>query len=68
MLFGNPFKTTMVTADEALKGSETRRFEVPTTHTVLGTPLEGPWPEGTEGTRDRDDRRDPGGAVAGGDC
>jgi peptide-methionine (S)-S-oxide reductase len=48
VLFGNPFKTTMVTADEALKGSETRRFEVPTTHTVLGTPLEGPWPEGTE--------------------
>ena len=48
MLFGNPFKTQMVTADEALEGSQTRRFEVPEEHAVLGTPLEGPWPEGTE--------------------
>jgi len=48
MRFGNPFKTTMVTAEDALKGSPTRRFPVPTTHEVLGTPLEGPWPEGTE--------------------
>ncbi len=44
MLFGNPYKTTMVPAEEALQGSETRRFEVPATHTVLGTPLEGPGP------------------------
>ena len=48
MLFGNPYKTRMVTADEALQGSQERRFEVPATHAVLGTPLEGPWPEGTE--------------------
>ena len=42
VLFGNPYKTQMVTADEALKGSATRRFEVPRDHAVLGTPLEGP--------------------------
>ncbi|WP_432498000.1 peptide-methionine (S)-S-oxide reductase MsrA [Kineococcus gypseus] len=38
----------MVTAEEALPGSPARRFEVPAVHAVLGTPLEGPWPEGTE--------------------
>ncbi len=48
MLFGNPYKTRMVTREEALPGSSARRFEVPSTHAVLGTPLEGPWPEGTE--------------------
>ncbi len=48
MLFGNPYKTRMVTREEALPGSPVRRFEVPSTHAVLGTPLQGPWPEGTE--------------------
>ncbi|WP_432572137.1 peptide-methionine (S)-S-oxide reductase MsrA [Kineococcus sp. SYSU DK005] len=38
----------MVTAEDALPGSATPRFEVPRTHAVLGTPLKGPWPEGTE--------------------
>ncbi|MGI4895721.1 MAG: peptide-methionine (S)-S-oxide reductase MsrA [Janthinobacterium lividum] len=48
MMFGNPFKTKLVGAEDALKGSKNRRFEVPTTHAVLGTPLEGPWPAGTQ--------------------
>ncbi len=48
MLFGSRAKTTLPTADVALPGREHRLFRVPTTHEVLGTPLEGPWPEGTE--------------------
>ncbi len=36
----------MVTADEALPG-RTEAIPVPATHHVLGTPLEGPFPEGT---------------------
>ncbi|MFB9375681.1 peptide-methionine (S)-S-oxide reductase MsrA [Kineococcus gynurae] len=48
MLFGNRFKTEMVTAADALPGRPTRPFFVPRTHEVLGTPLEGPWPEGTQ--------------------
>ncbi len=48
MLFGSRAKTTLPSADEALPGREHRPFHVPTTHEVLGTPLEGPWPEGTE--------------------
>jgi len=48
VLFGNKFKTQMVTADDALPGRAQRIFEVPRDHAVLGTPLEGPWPEGTE--------------------
>ncbi|PFG20434.1 peptide-methionine (S)-S-oxide reductase MsrA [Serinibacter salmoneus] len=39
---------TMVTADEALPGREEPAFTVPGVHRVLGTPLRGPWPEGTE--------------------
>ncbi|NIZ91297.1 peptide-methionine (S)-S-oxide reductase MsrA [Kineococcus rubinsiae] len=38
----------MVTAEDALPGRAQRIFEVPRDHAVLGTPLEGPWPEGTE--------------------
>jgi peptide-methionine (S)-S-oxide reductase len=48
MMFGSRLKSTMVTPDEALRGRESRLFPVPTTHEVLGTPLEGPWPEGTQ--------------------
>ena len=48
MLFGSRAKTTMPTADQALAGRDHRIFRVPETHEVLGTPLEGPWPEGTE--------------------
>jgi peptide-methionine (S)-S-oxide reductase len=38
----------MVTAAEALPGRAERPFAVPRLHAVLGTPLEGPWPEGTQ--------------------
>ena len=38
----------MPTAETALKGRSTRPYAVPARHEVLGTPLEGPWPEGTE--------------------
>ena len=48
MLFGSRAKTTLPSPDEALPGREQRLFRVPTTHEVLGTPLEGPWPKGTE--------------------
>jgi len=48
MLFGSRAKTTMPTAEQALPGRDHRTFTVPVTHEVLGTPLEGPWPEGTE--------------------
>jgi len=34
--------------DEALPGRDNRPFVVPTTHAVLGTPIEGPFPEGLE--------------------
>jgi len=48
MLFGSRLKTTMATAENAPRGRQTRPFAVPATHEVLGTPLEGPWPEGTQ--------------------
>lgn len=38
----------MPTAETALPGRGQRPFAVPERHEVLGTPLEGPWPEGTE--------------------
>ncbi len=41
--FRNP-----VTAQNALSGRDSRPFELPATHEVLGTSMEGPWPEGTE--------------------
>src|SRR5918997_5502062 len=47
MIFGSKLKTTMVAPAEALPGRDRRPFQVPATHAVLGTPLEGPWPEGT---------------------
>ena len=47
-LFGSSAKTRMVTPDDALPGRDVRPFAVPATHEVLGTPLEGPWPEGYE--------------------
>ncbi|WP_129338331.1 peptide-methionine (S)-S-oxide reductase MsrA [Cellulomonas endophytica] len=46
-LFGSALKTTMVTPERALPGRPSPTYAVPTTHTVLGTPLRGPWPEGT---------------------
>ena len=46
-LFGSSLKTTMVTPERALSGRPEPTYSVPSTHTVLGTPLAGPWPEGT---------------------
>jgi peptide-methionine (S)-S-oxide reductase len=45
-LFGSSAKTRMVTPDDALPGRAERPFDVPATHAVLGTPLEGPFAEG----------------------
>jgi peptide-methionine (S)-S-oxide reductase len=45
VLFGRD-KLRLPTADEALPGREERPFAVPASHFVLGTPLEGPFPEG----------------------
>ena len=47
MLFSQS-KSTMITDDKALPGRAQRSFSVPANHYVLGTPLEGPFPEGHE--------------------
>jgi peptide-methionine (S)-S-oxide reductase len=41
-------KTSMPEPDRALPGRATRSFPIPDRHFVLGTPLEPPFPEGTE--------------------
>ncbi|MER6181299.1 peptide-methionine (S)-S-oxide reductase MsrA [Streptomyces sp. NPDC001652] len=46
MLFGRT--PVLPTAEQALKGRPTPVFTVPDRHTVLGTPLLGPYPEGYE--------------------
>ncbi|HEY3436430.1 MAG TPA: peptide-methionine (S)-S-oxide reductase MsrA [Actinotalea sp.] len=46
-VFGSMLKTTMVTPERALRGRDGYAYTVPATHAVLGTPLAGPWPEGT---------------------
>jgi len=46
-LFGSALRSTMVAPDRALPGRDDYPYPVPTTHTVLGTPLAGPWPDGT---------------------
>ncbi|MGN6301589.1 MAG: peptide-methionine (S)-S-oxide reductase MsrA [Angustibacter sp.] len=48
MLFGSAAKSRMVTPADALPGRDATPYPVPETHAVLGTPLQGPWPEGTE--------------------
>lgn len=48
MLFGSSYKSRLPAADEALAGRAKPSYSVPTTHAVLGTPLQGPWPEGTQ--------------------
>ncbi|UYM06400.1 peptide-methionine (S)-S-oxide reductase MsrA [Solicola gregarius] len=45
MIFGQD-KTRLVTSDDALRGRDTRPFEVGTTHAVLGTPIEADPPAG----------------------
>ncbi|MFC6237323.1 peptide-methionine (S)-S-oxide reductase MsrA [Longivirga aurantiaca] len=47
-LFDSSAKTRMVTPTDALPGRATRPFAVPATHAVLGTPLEGPFPDGLQ--------------------
>ena len=42
----NRSKSELPTAEQALPGRETRPFEIGQRHAVLGTPLEGPVPEG----------------------
>ncbi|ACQ79334.1 peptide methionine sulfoxide reductase [Beutenbergia cavernae DSM 12333] len=39
---------TMIEPEQALPGRTEPAFDVPGTHRVLGTPLRGPWPEGTQ--------------------
>jgi peptide-methionine (S)-S-oxide reductase len=46
-LFGDTSKGAMPSAETALRGRP-EPILVPATHTVLGTPLDGPWPDGTE--------------------
>jgi peptide-methionine (S)-S-oxide reductase len=46
-LFGSALRSTMVTPERALSGRSAYGYDIPATHTVLGTPLQGPWPEGT---------------------
>ncbi|MDQ0992732.1 peptide-methionine (S)-S-oxide reductase MsrA [Streptomyces sp. V3I7] len=46
MLFGRT--PQLPTPEQALKGRPEPAFEVPERHTVLGTPLAGPYPEGLE--------------------
>jgi peptide-methionine (S)-S-oxide reductase len=48
MIFGSRLKSTLVAPEQALAGRETRPYSVPATHAILGTPLQGPWPEGTQ--------------------
>jgi peptide-methionine (S)-S-oxide reductase len=47
MIFGLK-KTQLPSANEALLGRSTRPYSVPATHAVLGTPIEGPVPDGFE--------------------
>ncbi len=47
-LFGTRMKSSMVSREDALPGRSARPYGVPREHAVLGTPLEGPWPEGTQ--------------------
>jgi peptide-methionine (S)-S-oxide reductase len=47
MIFGRD-KQRMIEPDKALPGRDHRVFAVPTTHEVLDTPLEPPFPEGME--------------------
>jgi len=41
-------KSEMVNADAALPGRTDQTMPIPEAHFVLGTPLTGPWPDGTQ--------------------
>ena len=47
MFFGRA-TTTMPAPEDALPGRSDYDFPVPEKHTVLGTPIQGPFPEGIE--------------------
>lgn len=47
-LFSSPDKLRVPTATDALPGRDARPFDLPDRHAVLGTPLEGPWPDGAQ--------------------
>ncbi|MEO7372072.1 MAG: peptide-methionine (S)-S-oxide reductase, partial [Ilumatobacteraceae bacterium] len=46
MLFSR--KSEMVTPESALAGRTDQTMPIPADHTVLGTPLQAPWPDGIE--------------------
>ena len=46
-LFGSSARSTMVSRERALAGRDASPYPVPETHAVLGTALQGPWPDGT---------------------
>jgi peptide-methionine (S)-S-oxide reductase len=48
MVFGFGRKSQMPSREEALPGRADRPYAVNPTHVVLGTPLDGPWPDGSE--------------------
>jgi peptide-methionine (S)-S-oxide reductase len=47
VLFGST-RSQMIAPDRALPGRDARPYPVPATHAVLNTPLQGPWPTGTQ--------------------
>jgi peptide-methionine (S)-S-oxide reductase len=47
-VFGSKSSSTLVTRGQALPGRARRPYPVPARHAVLDTPLEGPWPDGTQ--------------------
>jgi peptide-methionine (S)-S-oxide reductase len=47
VLFGST-RSQMIAPDRALPGRDARPYPVPATHAVLNTPLQGPWPAGTQ--------------------
>ncbi len=48
MNFSNSEKTLMVTKENALAGRSRRIFKIPLKHEVLGSPMEPPFPAGTD--------------------
>jgi peptide-methionine (S)-S-oxide reductase len=48
VIFGFGRKSTMVSREDALSGRSSRPFSVNPTHVVLGTPIDGPWPDGSQ--------------------
>jgi peptide-methionine (S)-S-oxide reductase len=46
-MLGSLLGTRMVSPERALRGRDRYLYAIPDRHTVLGTPLQGPWPDGT---------------------